>query len=143
MPAPGETALTRLLAGMKPILDPRLFGFAVVQSWQEAARIPAIMQFQEEEGITLIAEHDYLREGGLEPSFPCRMITLSIHSSLEAVGFIAAVSEALTQAGIGTNPVAGFYHDHLFIAEDQAVEAMRVLQALAAQAAQAAHATAE
>jgi hypothetical protein len=37
----------------------------------------------------------------------------------------------LARAGIGVNPVAGFYHDHLFVPAARAGEAMAVLRALA------------
>ena len=30
--------------------------------------------------------------------------------------------------GIAVNPVSGFYHDHLFVPEDRAEEALAVLQ---------------
>ena len=59
------------------------------------------------------------------------MITLDIHSSLAAVGFLAAVAGHLAGHGMGVNPVSGYYHDHLFVPEDRADDAMRALHALA------------
>jgi hypothetical protein len=61
------------------------------------------------------------------------MITLEVHSSLEAVGFLAAIATRLAAAGIGVNPVAGYFHDHLFVPEARAEEAMRLLDELAAE----------
>ena len=58
------------------------------------------------------------------------MITLNIHSALDAVGFIAAVTTELARHNIGVNPVSGFYHDHLFVPADRADEAMTALKAL-------------
>lgn len=63
--------------------------------------------------------------------FPCRMITLNVHSALEAVGFMAHIAAALAAKGMGVNPVAGFYHDHLFVPEGREAEAMAVLQDMA------------
>lgn len=60
------------------------------------------------------------------------MITLSIHSSLEAVGFLAAILPRLAAAGMGVNPVSAFHHDHLFVPADRADDAMRILEELAA-----------
>ena len=59
------------------------------------------------------------------------MITLNIHSSLEAVGFLAAVLPRLATAGISVNAVSAFYHDHLFVPIDRAQEALEILEAMA------------
>ena len=69
-------------------------------------------------------------------SFPSRMITLTVHSSLDAVGLLAAVTQVLAQADISVNVVSAFYHDHLFISEHRAVEALQILSALSEQATQ-------
>ena len=53
-------------------------------------------------------------------------------SSLDAVGFLAVITSALAKAGIGVNPVSAYFHDHLFVAEADAEEALAVLQGLAA-----------
>ncbi|RVA88555.1 ACT domain-containing protein, partial [Mesorhizobium sp. M7A.F.Ca.CA.004.02.1.1] len=66
-------------------------------------------------------------------SFRCRMVTLNIHSSLEAVGFLAAITTRLAAAGMGVNPVSAFYHDHLFVPADRAEEALELLVGLAAE----------
>jgi hypothetical protein len=55
------------------------------------------------------------------------MITLNVFSALDAVGFLAAVTARLANAGISVNPVSGFHHDHLFVPADRAEEAMRLL----------------
>ena len=63
------------------------------------------------------------------------MITLNVHSSLEAVGFIAKVASKLAEKGIGANPVSGFFHDHLFVAIGHEHEAITALKDLAEEAA--------
>lgn len=60
-------------------------------------------------------------------------ITLRVHSALDAVGLTAAVSLALTDAGLSCNVVAGFHHDHVFVPYDRAAQAVDVLKALAAE----------
>ena len=50
-----------------------------------------------------------------------------MHSSLEAVGFIAAISKRLTELKIASNVVAGFYHDHLFIKLNQVETVFKLL----------------
>jgi len=58
------------------------------------------------------------------------MITLNVHSSLEAVGFLAAITRALARLQIGVNPVSGFFHDHLFVPVGREAEVMRALEAM-------------
>ena len=60
-------------------------------------------------------------------SISCRMITLDVHSALDAIGFLAAVATLLAKAGISVNAVSAYYHDHLFVPREKADEAMRLL----------------
>jgi hypothetical protein len=57
-------------------------------------------------------------------------IAMRVHSSLSAVGFTAAFSRALTEAGISCNVFAGFFHDHVFVPVAAQSKAMTVLSAL-------------
>ena len=59
------------------------------------------------------------------------MITLNVHSSLEAVGFIAHIATRLAEHDMGVNPVAGFYHDHLFVPDGREVDALKILADIA------------
>lgn len=54
-------------------------------------------------------------------------ITLSVHSSLEAIGLTAAFSNALSEHEISCNVVAAYYHDHIFIDKKDTVKAMEIL----------------
>jgi hypothetical protein len=58
------------------------------------------------------------------------MITLSIHSDLEAVGFLAAITTALAAIDIPVNAVSAYYHDHTFVPyehHDDALECLRCM----------------
>ena len=129
---PGETDLQKLLASMSPELSPGVFVFATLppETPMPAGTDP-IMFFREREGDTLILPEEEARAAGLPSAFPSRMITLNVHSSLDAVGFLAAITTRLATAGMGVNPVSGYFHDHLFVPADHAEEAMTVLRALA------------
>lgn len=128
----GELDLAALLSGMRPRLDPDLYMFALLPHGRTPpAGLLPLMSFREREGTTLILLRDEALRHGLEATFVCRRITLEIHSSLEAVGFLAAITRRLAEAGMGVNPVAAYHHDHLFIAADRADEAMRILEDLA------------
>ena len=129
----GETDLKKLLASMKPQLLPEIYVFATLPTGTSPPdRVDPIMSFREREGLTLIVMEDEARAVGLAGTFRCRMITLDIHSSLEAVGFLAAITTRLAAAGMGVNPVSAFYHDHLFVPAERAEEALAVLAELAA-----------
>jgi hypothetical protein len=66
--------------------------------------------------------------------FPCRMVTLTVHSALAAVGFLAATTTHLAAAGISVNAVSAFFHDYLFVPAERAEEAVEILWRMAADA---------
>lgn len=127
----GETNLKTLLGSMKPHLHEGVYAFATVS--QVPDELQPLMTFREQEGLTLIAEVYALEAARIEYGFRSRMITLDIHSSLDAVGFLAAITTRLAAAGMGVNPISGFYHDHLFVPESRAKEALTILQKLASE----------
>ncbi|MER9332205.1 ACT domain-containing protein [Mesorhizobium sp. M0488] len=130
----GETDLKTLLASMTPELLAGTHVFATLAPGiAQPGGLDPVMIFREREreGVTLIVAEDAAKAAGLTASFPCRMITLNIHSSLEAVGFLAAITTRLAAAGMGVNPVSAFYHDHLFVPAERAEEAMEALRKLA------------
>lgn len=126
-PTSGEINLDQLLKGMKPILHPDIFVFTTFGEGEKRADLDPIMMFKESEGTTLIITLDTAESAGIPFEFPCRMITLNIHSALDAVGFIAKIASRLAELDMGVNPVAGFYHDHLFIPVKRAEDAMMEL----------------
>lgn len=135
MTAAGETDLRRLLSGMRPLLSPETYVFVTRRDGTLPDGLDPLMTFREAEGMTLIVRTEEAASNGLNAVFPCRLITLEIHSSLEAVGFLAAITARLASRGIGVNPVAAFHHDHLFVPADRAEEALQALLALAAESA--------
>ncbi|MDQ2633933.1 MAG: ACT domain-containing protein [Pseudomonadota bacterium] len=129
---PGEIDLPKLIASMSPELVPGVFVFATLPPGeQRPAGIDPVMTFREREGETLILSEEQAGAAALASTFRSRMITLNVHSSLDAVGFLAAVTARLAAAGMGVNPVSAYFHDHLFVPADRAEEALSILQALA------------
>jgi uncharacterized protein len=124
-----ETDLATLIRSMSPRLLPGVFVLVSVTALP--AGIEPMMMFREAEGITLILTDDQAAAAGLPAAFRSRMITLEIASSLEAVGFLAAITAELARAGIAVNPVSAFHHDHLFVPEARADDAMAILRAMA------------
>lgn len=134
-PAPGITSLPTLLSTLTPTLHPQTFVFLTLPpSTPAPSGLFIQMLFREAEGLTVITTPESAAEHGLEYTFHCRMITLNVHSSLEAVGFIAYVATELGKRGIGGNCVSGFWHDHLFVGEGREGEAIGVLEGVAREA---------
>jgi uncharacterized protein len=130
----GAIDLAALLSAMSPELAPGRYVFATLAPGREVPPATApLLIFREREGVTLVLDEEEARRAGLSGTFPCRMITLSVHSSLQAVGFLAAVTTRLAAAGLSVNPVSGYFHDHLFVPAGRAEDAMRILEELAAE----------
>ena len=126
----GETDLARLLQEMKPERNPGEYVFCIADSLEQATGLEPIFVFREAEGFTFILPRAQAEARSLPYSAVCAWITLTVHSSLEAVGLTAAVSRALAEQNISSNVVAAYYHDHLFIPVKQAERAMKALAAL-------------
>jgi hypothetical protein len=132
----GETNLGVLLKSMRPVLRDGEFVFLTTRrSLLEVASLAPLGLFQEEEGLTLILPREKAEAAGLPYSAVFRMLTLSVHSSLEAVGFLAAITNRLASRGISVNPVSAYFHDHLFVPSVRAEEALALLVELAGYAA--------
>ena len=128
----GERDLATLLQTLTAKLHPDTYVFATRDA--VPAGITPRMVFIEDEGTTLICTRAEAEAAGIAFDFPCRMITLNVHSALEAVGFIAHIATQLATKGMGVNPVAGYFHDHLFIPEGREEDALAVIRTIAQQA---------
>jgi uncharacterized protein len=116
---------------MKPEMRDGIFVFCTLG---EAKEIPAAIRplliFREQEGTTLVIRLEDAEKLGLRYQFASRLITLTVHSSLDAVGFLAAITARLAEAGISVNAVSAFHHDHLFVPCHRADEALSLLQGM-------------
>ena len=123
----GETNLDTLLKTMRPKLNMGVFVFCLVKDLTLVNLNKAVLFFKEEEGYTIIVKKEVAETLKLDYTFISSWITLTVHSSLEAVGLTAAFSKALADNGIGCNVVAAFYHDHIFVPIHDTEKAMAVL----------------
>ncbi len=128
----GKTDLGELLSSLAPVLHPGEFVFASLPgtTWGDRTDLEPIAAVAEPEGLTLVVPRERAAAAGLPFDGLFRMITLSVHSSLEAVGLTAAVAAALTSQAISANVVAGYYHDHIFVPAGQAQAAIAALTRL-------------
>lgn len=126
----GETDLPKLIKGMKPELNEGEYVYCIAASKAQAVALDPLCYFLEKEGVTVILPRNKADALKIPYSTICAWITLTVHSSLEAVGLTAAVSKSLTEANISCNVVAAFYHDHIFIPVKDAERALHVLKEL-------------
>ena len=126
----GEVDLQKLIKGMKPELNKGEYVYCLADSKEYAAALDPLCYFLENEGVTLILPREKADVMNIPYAMTFAWITLTVHSSLEAVGLTAAVSKALTEANVSCNVVAAFYHDHIFVPMKDAERAMDVLQKL-------------
>jgi hypothetical protein len=131
LPVRGESDLAILLRSLRPEMDDPPYVFSSI-SREEFARLTffPLCGFYESEGVTVITTQSQAKTQGwpLEPAWA--RITLAVHSSLQAVGFLAAIAGALAREGISVNPVSAYYHDHLFVPWERRQDAMDTLNGL-------------
>jgi|SRR6185312_3388064 len=125
-----ETNLDTLLKTMKPKLNTGDFVFCTTKNLAQIDLRDIVLIFKEEEGFTLIINRDIADKLKLSYSFVASWITLTVHSSLEAVGLTAAFSKALADQGISCNVVAAYNHDHIFVSKKDTDKAMKILSKL-------------
>jgi len=124
----GERDLEILLRDMDPERRPGRYVFTSVAAIPPAAQ--PVVTVVEDEGTTMVVAQDDAERLGLAYDVVLAMITLRIHSALDAIGLTAAVATALAGAGISANVVAGHFHDHVFVPINDADRAMTVLDDL-------------
>ena len=127
-----EKDLAKLCATLSPVMAEATYVYCSFPEFTLPTELLAFCIIREREGLTAIIERDEALRCGLAYTYDARLITLSVHSSLEAVGFIAVISRKLAGAGISCNVLAGYYHDHILVPVDKAEEAMTLLLEIAA-----------
>jgi len=127
----GEKNLNTLIQSMQPKLIEEEYVFCSVPVEEFASlNINPVCLFREEEGITLIVSKQQAELANLDYEYVCRMITLVVHSSLEAVGFLATITNKLAENNISANAVSAYYHDHLLVPANKAEQAMHILTSM-------------
>lgn len=126
----GETDLSKMLASLAPTLRDGEFVFCTLGNGRYGSHpeLEPIASFMEAEGLTLVIPRHRADAHGIPYEAAFRCITLSVHSSLEAVGLTAVIATKLAEHNISANVIAAYYHDHVFV---QSLFAEAALAALA------------
>lgn len=126
--------LSDLLTSMQPELVDQVFVFCTVKErLDQYIALEPVATFIEQEGLTLVLTKDKADKANLAYEGLFQQITLTVHSSLDAVGLTAAVSTKLASKGISANVIAAYYHDHIFVPSEQAEQALLALKTLSYQ----------
>ena len=114
---------------MEPVLDERDFVFCSFPTldWDQMRELNPIGIFHEKEGVTFILDTKNAVDKKIDYLSVYRLITLNVHSSLDAVGLTAAFSAKLAEKNISANVVAAYYHDHIFVSEEKAEQALEAI----------------
>lgn len=125
----GETNLDKLLTSMSPQMNSQQYVFCCAgkRKLADFANAEPIASFTENEGLTLVLTVQQANQLGLEFEGIFRCISLKVHSSLHAVGLTAAISSQLARHQISANVIAAYYHDHVFVPDEDAEKALSLL----------------
>jgi len=127
---PGEKNLDILLKTMRPTIIEGDYVFSSLPNGMNIQDLNIISYFRESEGISVVVRKADADRLNLKYDFIVSWITLSVHSSLEAVGLTAAVAKALADARISCNVIAAYYHDHIFVNKNDCEQAVEILENL-------------
>ncbi|TFG32717.1 ACT domain-containing protein [Candidatus Thorarchaeota archaeon] len=127
----GYRDLSFLLKNMEPVQVPGSFIFTKISGETlETLGSSPILVYREAEAITVILTKEIAEAHSLPYESVWSLISLTVHSDLEAVGLLAKVTGILADAGITTNVVSAYYHDHLFVPQQRVQEALIILKNL-------------
>ncbi len=125
-----DNNISTLLANLSPQLNEGKYVFVTTELINHVPLTEIISLIQEDEGFSLILKKEVADRLNLQYSYVASWITLSLPTSLDAVGLTAAFSNELAKNKISCNVVAGFYHDHIFVDHKDTKAALSVLNSM-------------
>ncbi len=126
------TDLDVLLRSMSPKLINGNYVFCTVDGYiSDYLQLDPVATFRENEGLTLVLKEQSAIDASLTFDSVFKLITLTVHSSLDAVGLTAAVASKLASREVSANVIAAYYHDHIFVQKEKVDIAMAALEEFA------------
>ncbi len=129
MVAPGELDLDTMLASLGVQRRPGTYTYVAVAVPTPGLLAASDAMVVEGELTTLVLPVESAQRAGLPVTIELAWLTLTVESSLDAVGLTAAVSQRLAERNIACNVLAGYHHDHLLVPVARAVDAIAALTA--------------
>jgi hypothetical protein len=106
---------------------PGVFGYIAVEMPTPGLIAAAHAIVKEGRLTTIVLPVDAAARAGQSTAVQLAWLTLTVQSSLDAVGLTAAISARLTEVGIPCNVLAGFHHDHLLVPVDRVDDAITAI----------------
>ncbi len=127
--APGETDLAVMLSSLAVERRPGVFTYVSDSSVSPELLAEAHALVTEGNETTIVLPVDAAERTRHPVDVRLAWLTLTVQSSLEAVGLTAHVSALLAAQGIACNVLAGYHHDHLLVPLERADDAVQALTA--------------
>ncbi len=129
MVAPGETDLDLMLATLAVQRRAGVFAYIAVEVPTPGLIAAAHAVVKEGRLTTIVLPVEAAERAGQATTVQFAWLTLTVQSSLDAVGLTAAVSSRLAAIGIPCNVLAGYHHDHILVPVDRVDDAIAALTA--------------
>lgn len=126
----GVTDLSLMLATLDVEVRAGTFVYRTRATRDAALDAVGVARIDEAEGVTYVINARDADADRTTTEFIAAWLTLTVQSSLHAVGLTAAVAQALAARGIACNVLAGFHHDHLLVPADRVDDAIAAVHAL-------------
>ena len=124
---PGERDLDALLGALEVERRPGTFVY-VSRDTLGPAPDDSLATIDEGESITYVVPAETAPDDAV---FRCAWLSLTVDSSLEAVGLTAAFATALADAGVPANVLAGWHHDHILVPVELVDDAIAAIRSMA------------
>ncbi len=129
MAAPGETDLAAMVSTLSVQRRPGVFAYIAVEVPTPGLIAAAHAVVKEGRLTTIVLPVEAAERAGQATDVRFAWLTLTVQSSLDAVGLTAVVSARLADIGIPCNVLAGYHHDHLLVPVDRVDDATAALTA--------------
>lgn len=116
-----------MLASLDVERRPGVFTFVAVDVPTPGLLAAAHGMVKEGKSTTLVLPVESAERAGLPVVVEMAWLSLTVNSSLEAVGLTAAFAKILGDEDISCNVLAGYHHDHILVPVDRADEAIAAL----------------
>ena len=111
----GETDLGAILRTLTVERREGTYVYATVPAGRSLPDVPLSAMVAEVEGTTIVVDRDVAVGAGVDFEYEAAWLTVTAHTSLEAVGLTASISTAFAMRDLPCNIIAGYHHDHLLV----------------------------